>query len=94
MDDAAFVRGGERAPSWRAIGGTSSTGTGPFAIRSASVGPSTSSSTSADAAHRPVEVLEPVDLRDERMIERREQLGFAIEPRQASGSVVNGTRAP
>ncbi len=28
------------------------------------------------------DLLEPVDVRDERMIERREHLGFAFEPRQ------------
>ena len=55
---------------------------GPRAMRSASVGPSTSSSTSARHA---VRVLEPVDGADVRMIERGEHLRFALKPREPLG---------
>ena len=51
MDDALLVRGFERLGDLlRAIGSASPTGIGPCAMRSASVGPSTSSSTSACVA--------------------------------------------
>ena len=53
------------------------------AIRSASVSPSTSSSTSARIA---VAVFDAVDRADVRMIERGEQPRFALEAREPSGS--------
>ena len=51
-------------------------------MRSASVGPSTSSMTSAcvDAGS-----LEAVDRGDVRMIQRRKRLGFALEPGEPVG---------
>ena len=70
----------------RAIGRASSSGIGPCAMRSASVGPSTSSSTSAADA---VRFFESVDAADVRMIERRERLGFALKARHRSGSCAN-----
>ena len=47
VDDPLLVGGFERLGDLRAIGSASSTGIGPCAMRSASVGPSTSSMTSA-----------------------------------------------
>ena len=55
---------------------------GPRAMRSASVSPSTSSSTSARDA---VGVFEAVDRADVRMIERRQHARLALEPRQPIG---------
>ena len=57
----------------------SSTGMGPSAMRSASVGPSTSSRTSAF-----VRFFETVDARDVRMVQRREKLRLALELRVMS----------
>ena len=65
-----------------AMGSASSTAKGPCAIRSARVGPSTSSSDQRVHAGR---FLETVDRRDVRMIERREELRFAPEARQPLG---------
>ena len=62
----------------------------PCAIRSASVAPSTSSMTKAAYA---TGVLEAVDLRDVRMIQRGEHLRFATEAREAIGIVGNGAVA-
>ena len=68
----------------RAIGSASSSGMGPCAMRSASVGPSTSSSTK-----RPRDcqsgVFEAVDGADVGMVERREDLGLTSESREAIG---------
>ena len=61
-------------------------GIAPLTIRSASVGPSTSSITRAYA----VGVFEPVDLRDVRMIERREHLRFSPEAGEAVGIAGDG----
>ena len=54
--------------------------------RSASVSPSTSSSTRNRVAAR---LLEAVDRGDMRMVERREHLRLALEPREPSGSAAN-----
>ena len=62
-------------------------------MRSASVGPSTSSSTRGDRpdVRRPDlpcgRFFEPVDRRDVRMIERGEDLGLALEAGEALGVV-------
>ena len=66
----------------RAIGSASSMGIGPCATRSASVGPSTSSSTSA---WTPFDFFEAVDRGDIRMVERREHLRLAFEAREPVG---------
>ena len=55
---------------------------GPRLIRSASVGPSTSSRTSAGAV---AVVFDSVDSRDVRVVERRQDLRFAFESRKALG---------
>ena len=62
-----------------AMGRASSSGMGPCSMRSASVGPSTSSSTSAC---RTSGIFEPVDGADVWVIERREHLRFTPEPRE------------
>ena len=54
----------------------------PCAMRSASVGPSTSSITSALDA---VGVLQAVDRRDVRMIQRGQDFRLALEPREPLG---------
>jgi hypothetical protein len=56
MDDALFVRGFQGYAICRAIGSASSIGIDPAAIRSASVGPSASSITSARTAVGPAPV--------------------------------------
>ena len=67
-----------------AIGSASSSGIGPRAIRCDRSSPSTSSITSARDAAR---FFEAVDARDVRMIQRREDLRFALEAREAIGIV-------
>ena len=69
-----------------AIESASPTGIAALAIRSASVGPSTSSMTKA----RDAGVFEAMDLRDVRMIEGGEHLRFTTEAREAIGIVGNG----
>ena len=64
----------------RAMGSASSSATGPCAIRSASVGPSTNSRTSA---WTPSRLLEAEDRADVGMVERCEHLGFALESGKA-----------
>src|SRR5262245_6469044 len=68
---------------WFAIGSASSSGSGPPAMRSASVGPSTSSMTSAHpTCPEPAEgaaSFEPVEMRDVRMVQCRQRLRFALE---------------
>ena len=72
-----------------AIGSASSMGIGPCAMRSASVGPSISSMTSAFTPGSPGasrrRVLEPEDRRDVRMIERGEDFRFALKAREPIG---------
>ena len=70
-----------------AIGNASASGIGPFAMRSASVGPSTSSITSASVS---VRLLEAVDVRDVRMVQGGEDFGFALESGQALGVGADG----
>ena len=64
-----------------AIGSASSNGIAPSAIRSASV--------ALDQLHHErghaVRLLEAVDVRDVRMVQRGEDFGFALEPREALG---------
>ena len=57
------------------------TGTGPRPIRSASVSPSTSSSTRAWV---PSSSVHAVDARDVRVIQRGEDFGFLLETREPS----------
>ena len=88
MDDALLVRrferGGDlprdrqRFVDWDA---------GPCAMRSASVGPSTSSITSAFTPS--AVVFEPVDRRDVRVIQRGEDFGLALKARQPVGSAAS-----
>ena len=63
---------------WRATSSASSSGNGPPDRRSASVGPSTSSIT---MACRPPAISRPWIVRDVRMVQRREQPRFALQPR-------------
>ena len=67
---------------WFASGRASPNGMRPAAMRSASVGPSTSSITSAWTA---IGAFEAVNDRDVGMAERGERPGFALEARQAFG---------
>ena len=83
MDDALLVRrleGGADLPgdAHRLV----EFGMGPSAMRSASVGPSTSSRTSAASS---ICVFEAVDGGDVGMIQRREELRFALEAGQPIG---------
>ena len=87
MDDALLVRRFQRVGHLLRDGSASSTGIAALAIRSASVGPSTSSMTRAVT---PSLVFEAVDLRDVRMIEGGEHLRFTREARQAIGIVGEG----
>ena len=64
-------------------------GIAPCAIRSASVGPSTSSMHERASAAPPI--FEAVDLRDVGMIECRQQLRFALESRQPIGIAANAS---
>ena len=66
----------------RAMASASAIGSGPRSSRSASVGPSTSSRTSARHA---VALFEAVDGADVRMIQRGERARFAREPGAALG---------
>ena len=70
-----------------AMGSASSTGIAPWAIRSASVGPSTSSMTRALA---PSASSRPWNLRDVRVVQCRKRLGFALEAGDPFG--VSGER--
>ena len=85
MDDSLLVRRFERlGESASQSRSASSTGMAPCAIRSASVGPSTSSITKrAQAAG----ILEAMDLRDVRVIEGGEHSRFSLEAREAIGIV-------
>ena len=66
----------------RAMASASVTRSGPVVKRSASVGPSTNSRTSAGPAS---DVLQAIDRRDVRMIQRREHARFPFEPRETIG---------
>ena len=80
MDDAALVRGFERLRDLRSRSSSASaTGSRPAAIRSASVSPSTSSSTNAG---RPSTGFHAVDGADVRMIQRSQQPRFPLEARE------------
>ena len=61
---------------WRAMARASFSGSGPRAIRSANVSPSTNSSTNA---RTPAVVLEAINRADVRMIEHRQHPSFALE---------------
>ena len=82
MDDALLVRRFERLGDLPRDRQRFVDGIAPRAIRSASVGPSTSSITSACM---PPIVFEAVDLRDVGMIQRREQSALRAEPREPLG---------
>ena len=81
MDDAVLVRRFER------LGDLARDRQGlvkryrPAAMRALRSSPSTSSITSA----RSVGLLEPVDLRDVRVVQRGQHSGFALEPHQTIG---------
>ena len=84
MDDALLVRGVQGVRDLFGERQRFGERDRPSAMRSASVGPSTSSMTSAWTplpSLRPS--LEAVDDRDVGMAERRERLGFPLEARQA-----------
>src|SRR5438034_11272606 len=66
----------------RAIGSASSTGIEPAAMRSASVGPSTSSITSAPYAFRFFQAVKDSDIG---MVQRRQELRLALESDHALG---------
>ena len=66
----------------RAIGSASSSGIGPRAIRSASVGPF---DQLEDEGVHAVGFFEAVDRADVGMVQRREHLRFALEAREAIG---------
>ena len=83
VDDALLVRGFERLGDLLARSAAPHQPESvPRAIRSASVGPSTSSITSA---RPPAGSLDPVDRRDIRMVQRREDCGLALEPGEPLG---------
>ena len=82
MDDALFVRRLERVGDLPAIASVSAIGIGPRGSRSASVCPSTSSMT---RKCRPSGLLHSVERGDVRMIQRRQDFGFALETRDAIG---------
>ena len=75
---------------WRAIASASSSGSGPCAMRSARVGPSTSSRTSTASAD--ATLLDAVNGGDVGMVERGKQLRLAREARQAVGIGGDGRR--
>ena len=88
MDDAALVRGFERVGDLSRDRQRFVQRNRPCAMRSASVGPSTSSRTSA----RCLRVLEAVDLRDVRMVQRRERPALRARKRASrSGSAANAS---
>ena len=82
MDDALLVRGLERRGDLPRDGSASSSGSGPRAIARGEV-------LALDQLHdegaRAAGLLEPVDLRDVRVVERGERLRLALEARQALG---------
>ena len=88
MDDAFLVRGFERVGNLPRDRSASSSGSGPCAMRSASVDPSTSSITSA----RTPPLLEAVDRRDVGMIQCGERLRLAPESGEAVRVVREGSR--
>ena len=90
MDDALSCAASSASAICRAIGSASSSGIGPR-DRSASVSPSTSSMTSAE---RPPALLEAVDRGDVRMVQRREDLRFALEAGEPSGSARRARAGP
>ena len=89
MDDALLVRGLQRLGNLLRDGQRLVDRNRPRAMRSASVGPSTSSITSACT---PSDLLKAVDVGDVRMIERGEDLGFALEPSESVGVRREGVR--
>ncbi len=80
MDDARLVGPSSASAICFAIGNASSGGIGPSAIRSANVGPSTSSNTNA---RTPSDSSQTVDRADMRMIQRGKSLRFTFEASEA-----------
>ncbi len=75
--------------TWRAIATASASGSGPAFNRSARVSPSTSSRIEA---LRAVDVFETIDGGDVRMIQRGEEVRFALKPGDPLGIVDEAVR--
>ena len=89
MDDPCSCAASSASAICRAIGSASSSGIGPRAIRCDEI-------LALDQFHHQrtdtIGFFETVDVGDVRMIERRERLRFAREPRQAIGIAGEGVR--
>ena len=89
MHDPCSCAASSASAICRAIGSASSSGSGPRAIAREVLA---LDELHHERAHARRRLLEPVDRRDVRVVELREELRFALEARQALG--IGGERRP